>query len=269
MQNKSPVAKTNKNIILDLDETLLLTTVKSCKIKELGLLTDPNLVELRSRLYYLDLEDVTSIRGQGFRNIMWGIKRPYLDQFLTFCFQYFANVCVWTAGIDGYGHRICEEIFRGIGTPALIYTRSNTITERKIVVKPLTNMFNSPEGKRLGLREENTIILDDRQSAYLKNPNNGILIPAYSPECNVNSLQQEDHCLENFQNWLLTSNFAAVTDVRTYLSNPKNTENIFTNCKSSSNGGEKLSVNNDGPHPWLPDPSLLENVTKVPVQTPV
>lgn len=260
------ITKTDKHLILDLDETCIKTIGRCRLLDQLNLLGDPALFELRSRLYLLELEDPTSLRGEGDYLREWGIKRPHLEEFLEFAIQYFATVNVWTAGVYEYGHRIVEEIFKDLNyRPLIIFTREECITERKIVVKALARAFAHPDAKRHNMRAENTIILDDRPSAYLRDPYNGIQIPPYDPECQLDSLQKDDQCLPQFKQWLLNSEFSTSSDVRSYLRNlyQKNPSSIFSSDVqlSPESRGQLLPLQTNSTNHHVP--SLISKVPSI------
>src|SRR5439155_1317619 len=109
------IPRTNKSIVLDIDETLVHTFEGDCqtKFQQLNLMDDPALIDLRSRLYVLPLVDLSKTGNSGV-NLYWGVMRPSLRDFLRFCNKYFQNVCIWSAGHRDYVHGVCNQIFRGI-----------------------------------------------------------------------------------------------------------------------------------------------------------
>ena len=54
---------TNHSIVLDIDETLVHTMDDHSILNQLGILTNPHLMDLRKRTYKLLLEDVLTKRG--------------------------------------------------------------------------------------------------------------------------------------------------------------------------------------------------------------
>ena len=76
-------------------------------------------------------------------------------------------------------------------------------------------MFNEPLLKGI-MTPENTIAIDDRESTFSgPNPHNGILIPAYDPDIDVQSLFQDDTALLDLMDWLYRPEVMKSKDVRT------------------------------------------------------
>ena len=107
---------TDKCIVLDLDETLVHSNSQPDinLLKELKLITDPQNMDLRNRVYKITMDDVVSKRGAGDKTEMWGIFRPGVRQFLIDCFTYFKIVIVWSAGRRNYVHTIVDKLFDGL-----------------------------------------------------------------------------------------------------------------------------------------------------------
>src|SRR5437763_151797 len=89
--------RTNLIVILDIDESLAHT------------FTDTIMDELKIphglQAYMLN---ILMDRNNGGSATMWGVKRPYLDTFLNFCFSYFKLLIVWSAGTYEYVHTIVQ-----------------------------------------------------------------------------------------------------------------------------------------------------------------
>ena len=204
---------TDKNIVFDIDETLVHTFDDYDKLKQLRIYTDAKNMKLRSRIYKLSLEDMFNKRGSGTNSLLWGITRPYLPEFLTFCFNYFRNVTVWSAGQGPYVHAVVNEIFKDIGTPKLVYVWDDCEIDENagIYEKPLRKMYKEISS----MDETNTFILDDRTTSFSKcNPNNGILIPPYKPDENILSLNLEDNAFKKLINWLTLPEVIKSTNIQ-------------------------------------------------------
>mgnify|MGYP001568317036 CR=1 FL=1 len=204
---------TNRVIVIDIDETLVRTfdedeDISYSNFKEI---VDELPLIAKSRIYQFDLYDVIEgTRGKGDKMRMFGVIRPYVDEFLEFCFKYFQLVCVWSAGKPDYVDGICQTLFKD-KSPHIVYT-SEHCEERikrggKETIKPIEKMINmnSKQPSLEGLmRFDNTLCLDDRESTFSENPKNGILIPSWSPEPTVQSLMDNsDQALHQLQHWLL------------------------------------------------------------------
>lgn len=206
---------TNHCIVLDLDETLVHTYEDIEDISKLGLLTNPNYHDIRERLYTLSLEDVTDRKGAGIRVKMWGITRPHVKEFLTFCFSYFKIVAVWSAGRTKYVDAIVEILFRDIAKPHVTFSWKDCETNgENLVSKPLTKMINSVPELNKYMNLNNTFILDDRLSNFAKNSNNGVLIPYYDPALNIMAMRRNEESLPQFMSWLNTDEVKNAKDIR-------------------------------------------------------
>ena len=71
-----------KNIVLDIDATLVHTHGDDDEYLNLKLFTDPKMAKHRGRLYTMNLTDVTSPPGTGEELTLYGIYRPWLKEFL-------------------------------------------------------------------------------------------------------------------------------------------------------------------------------------------
>jgi TFIIF-interacting CTD phosphatase-like protein len=182
---------TSMSIVLDIDETLVHTE-DDMESFNAELTSDPILVD--------DIYDIHLDHGEY---KMWGTKRPHLDEFLLFCFSYFKNVCIWSAGKSDYVHAIVKKIFSSFREPDIIYTFDECIqTEEGYWIKPLEKFFKDPKVKELGMNENNTYIIDDRDYTFEKNVANGVQIPEYAPE-NTDHLQNEEDSLIHLKCWFM------------------------------------------------------------------
>jgi TFIIF-interacting CTD phosphatase-like protein len=164
------VPKTDKNVILDIDETLLYSHDVVDDLLTAGLLTDLKYYKLRHRLYTIEFED-----GEK----MWGLTRPGFDDFLDFCFQYFKHVIIWTAGCREYADKVVNFLFRSGPKPSLVLCKDDcTHIRGKPKIKDLKQLIKAEPW--LGLTLENTFVIDDRDHTFKRNPDNAIHIPEFS-----------------------------------------------------------------------------------------
>lgn len=239
--NQSRKPLTDKIVILDVDETLVHTYQNFNKWMELKIMTDPKKIDLRSRCYVINLENDKSI---GYQEHMWGVKRPHLEEFLKFCFNYFKYVIVWSAGTYDYVHSIVDDIFKDTYRPHAILTRVDCAGPLNNLEKPFWKLISIvPELKQYlrteGLESDNIknmFIIDDRLRSFNRNPNNGILIPVYEPDTTVDGIRKDDLALPQIMNWLMRPDIMQVDDVRRL-----NKGNIFQTTSVSP--GIPLSLN--------------------------
>lgn len=208
------------SIIFDLDETLIHTLVtkpdESRVLKtaeDLGIFTNPQYSSLKSRSIRIALDDPTTPRGTGIKFTLWAIKRPHLDDFLTFCFTYFKTVNIWTAAKKDYGEKITDYITRfNPHKFHVIFTSLEIEKKDDVPIKPIEKMIAlHPEIGPI----EHVFIVDDREDTMAENRDNGIVIPGYAPFADVNELQMEDESLIKLKYWFLRPEVIQAEDIRT------------------------------------------------------
>lgn len=218
-----PASISNHCIILDLDETCLETLLPTeenpntlAYFKELGVFTNPKLIDLRRRTYSLIMDDVCDKKGTGTKLEMIGIARPHIQEFLIFCFSYFKVVAVWSAGKRRYVESIVDFLFKDIRRPHVIFTRDDLDKDlNNDFTKPIQKMINNVPGLNKFMSLNNTFILDDRKTVFEHvNPDNGILIPAYKPPFTIRALRTDDLALPQLMNWLMKPEVINSDDVR-------------------------------------------------------
>lgn len=210
--------RTDKCLVLDLDETLVHTSEEPHKLRELGIFSDPKLLDLRYRTYHLKLDDVVEKRGTGVRTELWGVERPHLREFLLFALGYFRVVAIWSAGQLKYVESIADRIFRDLKPPSVIYSWSQCRNDNGMLEKPLRQMFDDQTLAQAGaslMKPENTLVVDDRLTTFANvNPENGILIPGYSPSPTISDLMRDDQALLQLIRWLSQPEVMSAPDVR-------------------------------------------------------
>ena len=220
-------ALTNKCIVLDLDETLVHSNENMAQLQELGIMTNPDLLDLRQRTYIITMDDVVYKKGEGIRTTMWGIVRPHVKEFLVSCFSYFKVVIVWSAGKRKYVDAIVDFLFKDIKRPHVVYSYDQCErTSNNLIVKPLNKMINNEPGLNQYMSLDNSFIIDDRNTVYAgyvgDNPDNGIQIPAYKPAFNIHSLRSDDIALKQLMTWFLRPEVMSSPNVRLL-----NKDNVF------------------------------------------
>lgn len=192
---------TNKIIVLDLDQTLIATGNDISELKDLGILIDPKLFPLRSRIITIDIEE-GSYRGTGSRYKNWSVIRNYTKKFLIFCFSYFEKVIVWSAGKYNYVHEVVKQLFKDIKPPDLILTFDDIILDNGNVIKPLMKLLQIYPNMDLN----DVCHIDDLTSTFSHNPVLGVQIPAYEPRPTVASIENNDTSLLQLMYWFLQPN---------------------------------------------------------------
>jgi len=185
------------SVVLDIDETLIHTFGRIEDVKNIGIFDDPEYISIRKDIYVIDIysEDKYTVKYK-----MWGIMRPKMREFLNFCFKYFENVTIWTAGQRRYGNAVVSKIFNN-RFPELVFTRDEcpkTISGR-CKNKPLAYIIDKKDDMSL----HHTFIIDDRVENFEPNPNNGIVIPAFLPEDEEDEEDEEEDRVLNIKDKLL------------------------------------------------------------------
>lgn len=205
---------TDKSFSLDLDASLLSTSVDMNIFTKLKLYTDLSMLQVRERIYYIDMADVCASPGSGTRTKMWGIFRPHIFEFIEFLFSYCQGVMVWSAGKPKYVASICAILFPFTAKqPKLVYTYDDCVGEGGDIVKPLDKAFKDPAGDGL-FTPNNTFHLDDRTDVISLNPKNGIWIPEYNPEFTKKGILADDVTLIKLKYWLLLPEVRSSKNIR-------------------------------------------------------
>lgn len=217
-----------KYIVLDIDATLVHTHGDMEDFKMLKVYGNDEQIEMRRKLYNMRLIDVSDVPGEGEITDLAGIYRPYLKEFLEFCFDYFGGIVIWSAGKRKYVHKMCEYMFPLKKQPLLIFTYDDCEgDEDDYIVKPLEKLYKHPK-LRGKLNETNTFVLDDREETYSFNKRNGILIPEFESDMSVEDIcNHPDGELLKLMTWLNTQEVKNCKDVRKL-----NKSNIFNKTAS-------------------------------------
>jgi hypothetical protein len=211
---------TNKTIMLDLDSTLIYTSDNFDNYTALELYSNPKNMYLRNHIYKFDVIDVCDKPGTGVKSSMWGIMRPHVNEFLDFCFDYFSNVIVWSAGQLRYVHAICDVLFTDPEKqPCLIWTYDDCEKTDNFLYKPLIKIS---EQAFPSITLDKVFALDDNEITFSKNKDNALHIPPYEPELTPKGITKDDPTLLNIARWLMLPEVLGANDVREI-----NKENCF------------------------------------------
>ncbi len=204
-----------KYIVLDIDATMVHTHGDMDDFKMLKIYGSDEQLEMRRKLYNMRLIDVSDVPGEGEITDLAGIYRPYLKEFLEFCFDYFDGIVIWSAGKRKYVHKMCEYMFPLKKQPLIIFTYDDCEgDEDDYIVKPLEKLYKHPKLKGK-LNETNTFVLDDREETYSYNKRNGILIPEFESDMSVEDIcNHPDSELLKLMTWLNTQEVKSSKDVR-------------------------------------------------------
>lgn len=228
-----------KNLILDLDGTLICSFVNPPFLETYGIYSDPVISEKfhpqgeHQLCYSMNLSYLPRNTNSWAREVnekderVWGLYRPHLFEFLSFADTYFDNIMVWSAGIDTYVREIIDKIFvqSGFRHPKLVWSRDHCAKHGDIYHKPIMDLsvkLKQKDYESIVVDPRNTIIVDDLNQNFMKNPDNGILIPAFqpghqNPKRLINGHYQRIPTLED----LLDRSDRALLDLKSWLELPE------------------------------------------------
>ncbi len=173
-------------IILDLDETLIHTFEDTNAIHKIKLLTDHKYIEERHNFFVLDFYDKSE--EQQFH--LFGMKRPYLEEFIDFCFNKFGIVIVWTAGSADYADSVVNNIFNVL--PHFVFSREHCREFKHNLIKPLKDLFDYEPDLEKYTTLDHMIMLDDREENFILNNRNGIVVQPFYPKITKNHIETSD-----------------------------------------------------------------------------
>lgn len=126
----------------------------------------------------------------------WVYKRPYVDEFLKYCEQFF-TLAIWTSARASYAYEICSNVFPTL-TPVFIYSEKHCLTGTAPdgtahSIKPLKRV------EQLGFNLKRVLIIDDSVEKLSHNPMNLLAIAPFYPKSLSNNKDSEDSELKNIQ----------------------------------------------------------------------
>lgn len=187
-----------KNIIFDLDETLLHTFDD---MVHYDLYKDDEF--FKKYIYKLDFGDYE----------MWGFYRPYLKLMLNNIINIY-DISVWSAGTKDYVNNLSKNIFNDIPLKFIwcrdkCYNYYDIHDNYNYLKKPISKVFDNHKF----MNYDNTIIIDDRYDVSSDNIFNHIHVPKYNfRNIDMNDKQQvykyiyDDDVIKKLNNHLIINN---------------------------------------------------------------
>jgi len=99
------------------------------------------------------------IQNDRFRYMVF--KRPYLSQFISFCFSHFDGVIFWSAGTRDYVHCILDNILEHNQVPMLVLTREDTVKIDGGIKKDMATLDRLLAHLRVSYPESTVVFVDD------------------------------------------------------------------------------------------------------------
>lgn len=214
---REPAARrplTNKTIVLDMDLTLICTIGDGSDLSQRMRLSHRVAYETLVHKGVIVPTTLTQFGGSGRAMHNDVIKRPGVDQFLSFCRQVFKHVILWSAGQPSYVYDVVRLVLdpSDSGLFDHIYTSQDVVNCSvgpdtvdammsgdsncaksegsaayaaslrqsgyvSFSTKPIENLLKKFPHSTLS----STVIVDDLPCNFVPNPSNGVLIPAFSP----------------------------------------------------------------------------------------
>ena len=122
-------------------------------------------------------------------------KRPYLEDFLDYCFKKYKNIALWTHASESWARIIVGKVLRPrkwsfiltiqsaethiIRDPPEICRMKGQCEEETYMIKNLNKIWSNPTFRNMGFRSNNTVIIDDTHTNSIKNEKNAIICPPY------------------------------------------------------------------------------------------
>lgn len=211
----------DKHICYDLDSTLVCSFFEPTQID--SILADPRFKDFEDRVKIVHLVDPgdSDLRGVGIVERFMIVLRPHVEKLIEFTNSKIGSNSIWSAGQFRYVRAIEYFLFPPhskalTNFPERVFTRAHCNYDAEF-----TFILKSLESKDFNLKK--TLVVDDRDDTFSENPRNGIHIPVYLPEPNLDSIGQDDPTLLELIHWLEHSGVLEADDVRTV-----NKDDIFS-----------------------------------------
>lgn len=203
----------DKHICYDLDSTLVCSFFEPKQID--SIIEDPRFEDFSDRIKVVHLvdSDDKNPRGVGLVERFLVVLRPHVREFLNYADKAFGSNSIWSAGQFKYVRGVEYLLFPPhlehlTNFPQRVLTRDQCEFDENFtfILKPLAS-------KNFDLKK--TLIVDDRDDTFSKNHKNGIHIPVYLPEPNLDSIGKDDPTLLELIDWFKNSGVLESDDVRT------------------------------------------------------
>ena len=125
--------------------------------------------------------------------IYYFYKRPYLDEFIEFCFEEFDSVSLWTAGDKFWLDNFTKNIIKKKYSDKFLFTYHRdrctsrnysegcykSVYDQVVVTKKMKKIWKTKKAKLNGITKDNLLIVDDTPQTYIENYGNAILIDTF------------------------------------------------------------------------------------------
>jgi TFIIF-interacting CTD phosphatase-like protein len=173
-----------KNIILDLDETIISAVEVSSLLQDKSKMVSFSKKTDQFKMHYMDTDYIIT-------------ERPYVQEFLDFMFKHY-NVSVWTAASKEYALFVIEKVILAKPSRKIDYIlfsdhcdRSYSLTK---CMKYLDRLFHFDHYDK-----DNTLLIDDNNETYSRQNNQVIRI---KPFVCLSKSSKKDNELKLIMNFL-------------------------------------------------------------------
>lgn len=206
-----------KNIILDIDETLIHAVEERRKISELKKdLESDKFYDKKNDFFIFKLINRNEDYENSIKDTYYCFKRPGLDEFLSYCLDNFDRVIICSAGTKTYVEEIVKNLFKNLGQPDGVYSRYDCLLPdgnmdkiQKPIVK-IADMMNLP--KEINLK--NSFLVDDREYNSISNHKNKITVPQFYISSPDDFLKSQDTVLYQLIDLFESQEFKNCEDIR-------------------------------------------------------
>ena len=217
--NVDAIKRPERTLIIDIDQTIANSFENPDFLDKYEIYTNPDVLAKFKNIQTYSM--IISKSGQ--RTRIWGLFRPHLKEFLDFVSKYFDHIIIWSAGTESYVKEIIEQMERtyGIAPGKMIWARDKCVRAPNNFHKPIACLEQDLQKRyysSIHIDPKLTLILDDKLYTFVENPNNGVLIPAFSPGDGQKAptlkqlLDITDDALLQFISWLQQPEVQNATD---------------------------------------------------------
>lgn len=125
-------------------------------------------------------------------------KRPFLEKFLKFCFEYF-EVAVWTSATNSYALEILKNILNQNQIPTFVWTRNRCTLSFDEELRESFLTKKMWKVKRKGYDLTKVVVIDDRPEQWRSSYGNLIRVKEYLGEKEDNELRLLTKYLEKIK----------------------------------------------------------------------
>lgn len=109
-------------------------------------------------------------------------KRPYLREFIAFCFEHF-RVAVWTSSSEDYAQIVVESIFKQEEQLEFVWARRKCVRRYDPKVNEQHYIKDLRKVKKQGYPIEGILMIDDTPEKLMRNYGNLVRVSPFEGDC--------------------------------------------------------------------------------------